>query len=136
MRATTIFDPGLRHLLQPLLSLRHAHLRPLDAVTVGAGLVCLEYGQPGACEPGCGGLEDALLTVHRAGLWVGDVRAAVGLDDVGRVVLAGVGSSWDLSDPFAGHPATRGEPGLRVPWRQRADLAQVSRLAPQVRLCA
>jgi len=122
-------------LLQPLLTVRHAHLRPLEALARGQESVSLHYGEPGPCAYGCDGIVGALRAVHRAGLWVGDLLAAIGLDSSGRVILTGVGSTWDLADPFAGHPAAGGVRDLRVGWRQRSDLAQLPRLSRDLLRC-
>ncbi len=128
-------DVRLRALLQPLMSVRHAHLRPLEAVTSGANRLSLHYGEPQVCPPECDGLWGAVRILHAAGLWVGDVSRALVRDASGRVVLSGVGSVWDLSDPFADHPSA-GASDLRVTWRQRADRAQMGRLDPGLLSCA
>ncbi|MEZ5185803.1 MAG: hypothetical protein R2720_08660 [Candidatus Nanopelagicales bacterium] len=133
MQITIANDHRVHPYLQALLPIRHAHLRPLLAVGVGARRITLHYGRPGPCLPDCTGVEPALRAIHDAGLWVGDLVEAVGLDDVGRVVLNGVGSKWELHDPFAGHPATRGEFDLRIAWRQRGDLLQLSRTGSMTR---
>lgn len=68
-------------------------------------------------------------------MWVGDLTSAVGFDDVGRVVLIDVGRWWDLSDPFRGHPSTRGQSDLRIPWRQEGDLLQLADLSEALIRC-
>ncbi len=135
MQATTTFDVRLRRLLQSLLTVRHPHLRPLETVTTGRHTVSLLYGEPSQCPPACDGVAGAVRAVHGAGLWVGDLLAAIGLDGVGRVVLTGVGCSWSLADPFADHPATRGRQDLRIAWRQRADLAELSKMPGDLLAC-
>jgi hypothetical protein len=126
--ARTSIDVQLRRLLQPLMSVRHAHLRPLEAVTAGRRHVSLHYGEPEACTPDCDGLWGALRVLHTAGLWVGDVSAALARDGSGQMILEGVGSSWELTDPFADHPSAGGA-DLRVKWRQRADREHLARVA-------
>ncbi len=134
MQATITVDTGLRQLLQPLLAVRHPHLRPLVSVRDDARRLALYYGQPPACEPGCEGLRGAVRAIHGAGLWVGDLVSCIGLDNAGRVVLTGVGSTWDLRDPFAGHPAAHTY-DLRVRWRQQGDLLQLDQLADALISC-
>ncbi len=128
-------DAQLRRLLQPLMSVRHAHLRPLQAMTSGSRRLSLHYGDPEACSSGCEGLLGALRAVHAAGLWVGDLSKAISFDERGRVTLTGVGTAWDLIDPFADHPSA-GAPDLRVRWRQRADLLQLRSLPDHLVACA
>lgn len=135
MQATIVFDSALRRLLQPLLAVRHAHLRPLIAVQVSDTTLSLHYGQASACEAGCDGLRGALRAVHDAGLWVGNLLDSVGLDDRGRVVLTDVGTQWDLADPFAGHPSCTGY-DLRVKWRQRGDELQLQQVEGELTRCA
>ena len=135
MQASIQYDTALRRLLQKLLVVRHAHLRPLQAIRVSDSDMALHYGQPGPCQAACGGLGGALRAVHAAGLWVGALVECVGLDETGRVVLSGVGSSWNLSDPFAGHPSTTGY-DLRVGWRQRGDLLQLHDIEGALTRCA
>lgn len=43
-------------------------------------------------------------------------------------MVTGVGASWDLSDPFAGHPSA-GDHDLRIRWRQAGDLHGLAGLA-------
>lgn len=135
MLATIDHDVRIHQLLQKLLPIRHSHLRPLLAVSVGPEHLRLHYGQPGPCLPMCGGIREAVRTVHGAGLWVGDVRTAVGFDDVGRVVLSEVGSQWDLADPFRGHPSTADRPDLRIAWRQSGEVLQLADLADSLMRC-
>lgn len=134
MQATITYDTGLRRLLQPLLAVRHAHLRPLLAISANAHSLSLHYGRPDACQSPCDGVRGALRAIHAAGLWVGDVLAGVGLDELGRVVLSGVGSGWDLADPFAGHPAAVGY-DLRIGWRQRGDILQLDDISGALTRC-
>lgn len=134
MRATICHDEHLRDLLRPLLAVRHSHLQPLEAVGVSAEGYTLHYGQPDPCRPDCDGVPGALNAVHEAGLWVGDVLASVGFDNAGRVVLTGVGSSWNLTDPFAGHPSVTGF-DLRITWRQQGDLLQMADLMGRLVTC-
>ncbi len=135
MLGRTSIDVQLRRLWQPLMSVRHAHLRPLEAVTSGATRMSLHYGEPDACAPGCEGLWGALRALHAAGLWVGDVSKMVTQHESGRTILSGVGSAWDLRDPFADHPSAHTS-DLRVDWRQRSDLEQVGRLPEHLVRCA
>jgi hypothetical protein len=135
MEATTTFDVRLQSLLQPLLSVRHPHLQPLESVTTSPRTVSMVYGEPGPCRPDCDGVAGAVHALHTAGLWVGDMLAAIGMDSRGRVVLSGVGTSWSLADPFARHPATRGQEDLRIAWRQRADLAALSQMPSELLAC-
>ncbi len=135
MQATIENDSVHRRLLQPLMAVRHPHLRPLQAVRVCDDALWLHYGQPGPCQLSCDGLRGALGAVHAAGLWVGDVLQSTGLDEQGRVVLAGIGASWDLRDPFAGHPSTTGF-DLRIAWRQRGDLLQLDDIESALTQCA
>lgn len=135
MQATIDYDTTLRRLLQPLLCVRHPHLRPLQAVRITDGQMALHYGQTQECGAGCDGVAGALRAIHAAGLWVGNVLEAIGLDERGRVVLTGIGSHWDLADPFAGHPAVTGY-DLRVTWRQRGDELQLQDLENELTRCA
>lgn len=135
MQATVVNDSALRRLLQPLMAVRHAHVRPLLAVRIARSELSLHYGQPGPCAAACDGIRGALDAVHAAGLWVGNLVESVGFDDRGRIVLSGLGSSWDLKDPFAGHPCTTGY-DLRVRWRQRGDLLQLEDLSEELMQCA
>lgn len=135
MQATIDYDTTLRRLLQSLLAVRHPHLRPLQAIRITDGQMALHYGLAEQCGATCDGVRGALRSVHAAGLWVGNVLESIGLDDRGRVVLTGVGSSWDLSDPFAGHPCVTG-PDLRVNWRQRGDEFQLRELESELTRCA
>lgn len=135
MEATVAYDTALRRLLQPLLAVRHPHLRPLLAVQVSDATLSLHYGQSAPCTTGCEGLRGAMRAVHAAGLWVGNMLEAIGLDDLGRVVLSDVGAHWDLADPFAGHPSTSGY-DLRVAWRQRGDDLQLRDLECDLTQCA
>lgn len=135
MLTTIEHDVRLQRLLQSLLSVRHSHLRPLLAVSVGPASIGLHHGQPGPCLPRCGGIHEAIRAIHQAGLWVGDLTSAVGFDEVGRVVLIDVGSRWDLHDPFRGHPSTRGESDLRIAWRQQSDLLQLANLSAALLRC-
>lgn len=135
MLTTIEHDVRLQRLLQSLLSVRHSHLRPLLAVSVGPASIGLHHGQPGPCLPRCGGIHEAIRAIHEAGLWVGDLTSAVGFDEVGRVVLIDVGSRWDLQDPFRGHPSTRGESDLRIAWRQQSDLLQLANLSAALLRC-
>lgn len=128
-------DGHLRRLLRPLMSVRHAHLRPLEAVTSGASRLSLHYGEAPACVAGCEGLWGAVQVLHDAGLWVGDLSDVMAVDDAGRVVLSRVGTTWDLSDPFSEHPSA-GPPDLRIRWRQRADREQLSRMSELLTRCA
>jgi hypothetical protein len=114
---------------------RHAHLMPLEAVVGTASGWRLRYGEAAACPPGCHGIPGAVAAVHDAGLWVGDVKASLLLDAAGRVVLGGIGGSWDLADPFAGHPSTRGVSDLRIAWRQQGDELQLRALPEVWREC-
>jgi hypothetical protein len=134
MQATIPRNGQWHRLLQPLLTLDHPHLQPLKAVGLREGGMDLHYGQPGPCPPLCTGLWGAVRAVHGVGLWVGDVLGALGKDDVGRSVIAGIGSGWVLGDPFAGHPSVQGS-HLRIGWRQRADLQQLSALDAAVTDC-
>lgn len=136
MPTITEFDVQLPSLLEALSGVRHPHVQPLLGVATAGGMWSCEYGESGMCWPGCDGLAGAVLAVHRAGLWVGRLRRAVSLDGHGRAVLSGVGSDWELADPFAGHPSVTGRPDLRIAWRQRGDLAQLSSLPPELRTCA
>jgi hypothetical protein len=135
MRATIAYDVHLRRLLQSLLGVRHPHLRPLLAVRMGPPAISLYYGDPQPCARGCDGIQGAVRAVHRAGLWVGGLVPALGLDASGRIVLSGVGASWDLRDPFAGHPSARAF-DLRVPWRQSRDLHELDGVEDVLRQCA
>ncbi|HNL52609.1 MAG TPA: hypothetical protein PKL68_11720 [Actinomycetota bacterium] len=135
MVGRTSFDAQLRRLLQPLMSVRHAHLRPLEAVTSGVSGLSLHYGEPEACVAGCEGLVGAIRALHAAGLWVGDLSSSLARYGSGRVILSGVGSTWELRDPFRDHPsATTAD--LRVAWRQRSDRDQLGRLAGHLVTCA
>lgn len=134
MQAAVSHDARLRPLLQPLLSVRHAHLQPLEAIVLAQQGLRLCFGQPGPCDTGCDGVAGAIRAVHEAGLWVGDVLSAIGFDDTGRVVVNGVGAHWDLTDPFAGHPSVH-EYGLRIRWRQQGDLLQLVDLAGRLITC-
>lgn len=135
MLTTIEHDVRLHRLLQSLLPVRHSHLRPLLAVSVGPASIGLHHGQPGPCLPRCGGLHEAVRVIHQAGLWVGDLMSAVGFDEVGRVVLIDVGGRWDLRDPFQGHPSARGQSDLRIPWRQNGDLMQLANLSEALLCC-
>lgn len=135
MEATIDNDCALRRLLQPLMSVRHAHLRPLLAVRITGSEMSLHYGQPQLCERACDGLRGAMLRLHAAGLWIGELVESLGLDDRGRVVLSGVGSQWDLTDPFAGHPCVK-DYDLRVAWRQRGDELQLQAIDNALTRCA
>lgn len=135
MQASVVYDVSRRRLLAPLMAVRHAHLRPLTAVRAGSAALSLHYDQAADCGPECDGLAGAVRAVHDAGLWVGNLLSAVGLDEAGRWVLGGVGSAWDLADPFAGHPAARGV-DLRIPWRQVADVRDLAELPAAVTHCA
>ena len=135
MQASVAHDVSRRRLLQPLMAVRHPHLDPLTAVRAGSSSLSLHYGQSDPRGPVCEGIAGALRAVHAAGLWVGDLLAAVGLDEAGRWVLSGVGSAWDLADPFAGHPAATGH-DLRIPWRQACDIRDLAGLPPAVTHCA
>ncbi|HQR78758.1 MAG TPA: hypothetical protein PLT68_00915 [Actinomycetota bacterium] len=136
MPTITEFDVELSSLLEELSRVRHAHLRPLLSVTPMGNAFACEYGEPGLCPSGCDGLVGAVRAVHRAGLWVGGLRRAVSLDTHGRALLSGVGSDWDLVDPFAGHPAASGRPDLRIGWRQSGDRHQLWSLPRELRICA
>lgn len=133
MQITIANDEHVHRFLQALLPIRHAHLRPLLAVGVGAQETTLHYGRPGPCLADCTGVDAALRAIHAAGLWVGNLIKAVSLDEFGRMVLSGVGSQWELHDPFMGHPSTRGTFDLRIAWRQRGDLLQLSRAGSMTR---
>lgn len=135
MRATIDNDSVLRRLLQPLMSVRHPHLRPLTAVRIAGRNLSLHYGQPGPCDQSCDGVRGAMHRLHAAGLWIGDVVESLGLDERGRVVLSGVGAQWDLSDPFAGHPSVKGY-DLRVGWRQQSDDLQLQAIDNALTRCA
>ena len=135
MVETITSDNRLHRLLQLLLPVRHSHLRPLLAVAVGPSRIDLHYGQPGPCPPACGGVVAAVCSLHAAGLWVGNVRNALGLDACGRVVLGDVGSAWDLRDPFQGHPSARGGYDLRIAWRQHGDVLQLADMAADLLHC-
>ncbi|MEI2641094.1 MAG: hypothetical protein U0R28_00715 [Candidatus Nanopelagicales bacterium] len=135
MQATVVYDVSRRRLLQPLMGVRHAHLHPLTAVRAGSESLSLHYGEAGACGPACDGIAGAVRAVHAAGLWIGNILSAVGLDEAGRWVLSGVGSAWDLADPFAGHPAASTH-DLRIPWRQAADVRDLAELPVAVTHCA
>jgi hypothetical protein len=135
MQATIDYDTTLRQLLQPLLGVRHPHLRPLRAVRISEGRMALHYGRAQECAVGCDGIRGALQAIHAAGLWIGNVLESIGLDERGRVVFTGVGSNWDLRDPFAGHPSVTGY-DLRVKWRQRGDDLQLSDLEGELTRCA
>jgi hypothetical protein len=135
MLGTIHHDVRIHQLLQRLLPVRHSHLRPLLAVSVGRQGIGLHYGQPGPCLPRCDGVRGALLAVHAVGLWVGDLRTSIGFDDIGRVVLSEVGSQWDVEDPFRGHPSTAGRTDLRVAWRQSGELMQLADLAETLVEC-
>ncbi len=135
MQATIDYDTTLRRLLQPLLGVRHPHLRPLRAVRITEGRMALHYGEAQPCGSGCDGIRGAMRAVHAAGLWIGNVLESIGLDERGRVVLSGVGSAWDLTDPFAGHPSVT-EFDLRVSWRQRGDDLQLRDLEGELTRCA
>lgn len=134
MQAAISHDARLRPLLQPLLSVRHPHLQPLEAIVVGEEGLRLWFGQPQPCGPGCDGVAGAVRAVHGVGLWVGDLLSTIGFDDDGRVVLNGVGAHWDLGDPFAGHPSVH-EYGLRIQWRQQSDLLQLVDLSGRLIAC-
>lgn len=121
MQAAIPSDTAWHRLLQPLLTVKHPHLQPLEIVSMRSDGMQLRYGQSGPCPPLCTGLWGAVRAVHGAGLWVGDLLSSLGLDGVGRSVLLGVGSRWVLTDPFAGHPSVHGD-DLRIGWRQRSDL--------------
>lgn len=136
MPTITECDAQMPDLLEALSHVRHAHLQPLLSVVRADGLIACEYGDPGGCPPGCDGLVGAVFAVHRAGLWVGPLRRAVSLDRRGRAVLSGVGSGWDLADPFAGHPSVTGQPDLRIAWRQRGDVNQLWAMPRELRVCA
>lgn len=135
MQATTDYNPALRQLLQPLLAVRHPHLRPLQAIRITEDRMVLHYGTAEQCDETCDGVRGAMRAIHAAGLWVGNVLEAIGLDESGRVVLSQVGSDWDLCDPFAGHPSVSGY-DLRVKWRQRADEQQMRDLESELTRCA
>jgi len=134
MQATIPRNGQWHRLLQPLLTLDHPHLQPLKAVSLRDGGMQLHYGQAGPCPPLCTGLWGALRAVHGVGLWVGDLLSALATDDAGRSVIGGVGSGWVLGDPFAGHPSAQ-DAGLRIGWRQRVDLQQLSALDAAVTDC-
>lgn len=135
MQATIDYDTTLRRLLQSLLAVRHPHLRPLQAIRITEGRMALHYGVAEECGATCDGVRGALRAVHAAGLWVGHVLESIGFDERGRVVLTGVGSDWDLTDPFAGHPSVSGS-DLRVKWRQRGDDLQMCDLENELTRCA
>ncbi len=135
MQATTPTDRAWHRLLQPLLTVKHPHLQPLEVVSLSPDGIRLRYGQSGPCPPLCTGLWGAVRAVHGAGLWVGDVLSSLGLDTVGRCALLGVGSGWVLTDPFDGHPAASGD-GLRIGWRQRADLHLLATLDQDTTDCS
>ncbi len=84
---------------------------------------------------GCEGLAGAMRALHAAGLWVGDLSSSLARYGSGRLILSGVGSAWELRDPFREHPsATIAD--LRVAWRQRSDRDQLGRLAADMVNCA
>lgn len=135
MQASVVYDVSRRRLLQPLTAVRHPHLQPLTAIRASVGSLALHYDEAGSCGPACDGIKGAVQAVHAAGLWVGNVLAAVGLDDAGRWVLTGVGTAWDMADPFAGHPSASSA-DLRIRWRQAADVRDLSALPEAITHCA
>lgn len=135
MHTTVHHDVRLDELLDALIQVRHPHLLPLLAVHESGDGLALEYGQPPGCPKACDGVGGALEAVHEAGLWVGDVLDRIGLDEQGRVVLAAVGSDWDLRDPFAGHPSVRFA-DLRIAWRQNGDRLQFAEMSGPLVSCS
>ena len=134
MQPITSQDAGLSTLLNLLIRVSHAHLRPLRSVQLATDGMRLGYGQPPVCEPGCDGVPGAVRAIHEAGLWVGTVLDRTGFDHQGRVVLGGVGTDWDMRDPFAGHPSVTGF-DLRIEWRQSGDLLQLANLPERLLEC-
>ena len=135
MVGRTSFDAQLRRLLQPLMSVRHAHLRPLEAVTSGVSGLSLHYGEPEACVAGCEGLAGAIRALHAAGLWVGNLSSSLARYGSGRLILCGVGPAWGFGDPFLEHPSPT-IADLRRAGRQRSDRDQLGRLAGHLVTCA
>lgn len=135
MRHSVTSQGTVMDLLDNLMTVRHPHLVSLQSVNLAGGDMELVFAEPPQCRPGCDGVPGAMRALHASGLWIGTIVDHVSFDEHGRTVLVGVGSDWDLRDPFAGHPSVTGF-DLRIAWRQQGEQLQLEQLPTSLLECS
>ena len=134
MLTTIEHDVRLQRLLQSLLSVRHSHLRPLLAVSVGQPASVCIMGSQGRAYRGAVAFTRRSARSTRQGCGSGTRPPLWDSTRWAGWCLIDVGSRWDLHDPFRGTP-TRGESDLRIAWRQQSDLLQLANLSAALLRC-